>query len=398
MTTTRDRERLRQVAAEYAAIATGEVMNARREIWRRSNRLEERTVPFQIEDNGTFFDDLTPAPQCEGASERGFEQMMLHAITNYKCIEDDRVFPPYCGVNWAISRTSFCPELAITRAPDATGRDLGHKTNTPLADLAHSLHKLRRTEFKVDRDATMGRVELAESAFGDLLPVEIIAAHTLGAGTGTAGHAVRLMGMDNFYMGMIDQPENVHRFFDLLATDNVAFLDWLEAEGLIRPNNGEYSVGSGSCGYTDELPRREIGAGETLLPSDCWGFHEAQEAVGISPEMYAEFIHPYQRRTSESYGLIYYGCCEPVHILWPVIKGFVNLRKITVSPWCDQEAIAAAVGKRIVLSRKPHPMKLTGERFDAADFEAHVRQALDIAQDNFIELIFRDNCRLNGAM
>ena len=31
----------------------------------------------------------------------------------------------------------------------------------------------------------------------------------------------------------------------------------------------------------------------------------------------------------------------------------------------DEESIAAQLGKTCVYSRKPHPMKLTGERFEA---------------------------------
>ena len=220
----------------------------------------------------------------------------------------------------------------------------------------------------------------------------------MGAGNAMVSKAVNMMGMDNFYMAMIDEPENVHRFFAFVSTECVDFLNWLEAEGLILPNNDEFNVGSGSCGYTDEVPRRALAVGEKMAPADCWGFQEAQETAGISPEMYAEFIHPYQRRTADRYGLLYYGCCEPVHQLWPTIQGFRNLRKITVSPWCDQAVIAAGVGKRVVLSRKPHPMKLCGETFDAEAFEAHIRETLDIASDNFVELIFRDNCTLNGAM
>jgi len=398
MTTPKDRERLRKLAAEYAEIARSDVMNARRQIWRRSNRIEERTVPFQIEDNGTFFADLTPKPQCEGAFERGLEQQMFRTITNYRLMDDDRVFPPYCEIGWAIGRPSLCPELKITRAPDATGRELGYKTNTPLADLGHSLHKLRRGEFTVNRAETLRRVEAANQAFGDLLPVKIVSHHTLSAGTGMAGKAVTLIGMDNLYMAMLDQPENVHRFFDFVATEGAEFLDWLEAEGLITLNNGEFCVGSGSCGYTDELPRRRIADGEKVLPEDCWGFQEAQEAIGLSPRMYAEFIHPYQRRVSDRYGLVYYGCCEPVHHFWPTLKQFKNLRKVTVSPWCNQESIAASVGKSCVLSRKPHPLKLCGETFNPEEFAAHIRETLDIARDNFVEVIFRDTCPLNGSM
>ncbi len=398
MTTPTDRERLRTIAAGYAEIANSDTMNARREVWRLSNRLEERTVPFQIEDNGTFFADLTPAPQCEGEFERGLEQAMLRALTNYRLINDDRVFAPYIAINWAIGLPNICPDLEYTRAADDTGRTLGFQTNEPLADLGKSFHKLQRGEFTVDRDATYRRVEMAESLIGDLLPAKIACGQTLSAGSGMIDKAVRLMGMDNLFMAMIDEPENVHRFFDFMTTEGAEFLDWLEAEGLILPNNGETSVGSGSCGFTDELPRREIAEGESLRAEDCWGFVEAQAAVGISPAMYAEFVFPYQRRIADRYGLLYYGCCEPVHAYWSDIRTFKSLRKATVSPWCDQEVVAAAAGKEVVLSRKPHPMKLCGKTFDAKEFEEDIRETLDIAKDNFVELIFRDTCTLNGGM
>ena len=399
MTTPGDRERLRAVAAEYAAVAHSDVMAARREIWLRSNRLQERTVPFQIEDNGTFFADLTPEPRCEGSFERGLEHGMLRAITNHRLIPDDRVFPAQCGVGWVISRSSVCPELTITRAADASGRELGYETNTPLADLAHSFHKLRPSEFSVDRAETQRRAEIADAALGDLLPVKVVGHDVTFAGCGLVAYpAVMYVGMDNFYVAMLDQPEQVHRFFDFLTEDAERYMDWLEAEGLITLNNHEMDVGSGSCGYTDELPQRAIADGDKVLARDCWAWIEAQEAVGLSPEMFAEFIYPYQRRIAQRLGLVYYGCCEPVHAFWPTLRGFGNIRKVTVSPWCDQESLAASVGRDAVLSRKPHPMKLCGAAFDPRAFEAHIRETLDIGRESFVELIFRDTCTLSGAM
>ncbi|MDD2710317.1 MAG: hypothetical protein PHV34_20225 [Verrucomicrobiae bacterium] len=291
-----------------------------------------------------------------------------------------------------------CPELRMERVPDGTGRELGYETNTPLADLGKSFYKLKCRPFRVDRDETFRRLAIAAESFGDLLPAKIVTQNTYTAGLGLAANAVRLIGMDNFYLAMVDQPEEVHRFFDFVSTEAADFLDWLEAERLVTPNHGEFCAGSGSCGFTDELPVRSIREGEPVGVKDCWGWQEAQESVGISAEMYAEFIHPYQRRTSDRYGLIYYGCCEPVHQQWPILQQFKNLRKISVSPWCNQEVIAAAVEKNVVLSRKPHPLKLCGEKFDAKEFKTHVQETLEIAQNNYVELIFRDTCTLCGTM
>ena len=398
MATSKERERLRTLAGAYAEIVNSDEMNRRRERWRLSNTLQERTVPFVIEDNGTFFNDLMPELECEGVSEWKFEKYLLQCITNYETIDDDRVCPPYLPVDWKITRPSLCPSLEYTRVPDATGRELGYETNTPLADLADNLHLLKRGEFSVSREETYRVLALAEDLFGDILPARITNNHTVGCPAAMANKAVTWMGMENFYIAMMDQPENVHRFFDFLATEALDFLNWMRDEKLIRDNSGEYCCGSGSIGYTDELPRPDITDEDDFLPEDCWGFAEAQEAVGISNDMFAEFIFPYQNRLAEHFGLIYYGCCEPVHTLWPTVKQFKNLRKMTISPWCDQQIMADAVGKDFVLSRKPHPMQLCGENFDPQSFTDHIKETLDISQNNFVELIFRDTCTLNGAM
>lgn len=398
MSSPADRERLRRLAAEYAEIVNGDEMNARRERWRLSNRLEARTVPFQIEDNGTFFSDLTPPLECEGEFERSCEAQMLQAVTNFRLIDDDRVFPRTFMVHVAAWRTPNCPDLQYRRVQDSRGLELGFETNTPLADLANSMHKLVPSEYRLDREGTQQRADMAMELFGDILPVETVCFKAAYPGGAVAQAGVLLIGMDDFYLAMLDQPENVHAFFDFLTSEAERYLDWLEEEGLITSNSRETDCGSGSCVYSDELPRREIGPGEKLHVSDIWGFVEAQEAAGISPDMYAEFIHPYQRRIGDRYGLINYGCCEPTHHFWPSLRNFRSIRKVTVSPWCDVASIAEQAGESVVLSRKPHPMKLCGPTFDAREFERDLNETMALTRDNFVELIFRDTVPLCGAM
>lgn len=398
MTSQKDRERLRRLAAEYAVIVHSDEMKKRRKRWLLSNRLCQRTVPFVVEDNGTFLKDLMSDCECEGMFEKVIELYLAKAICNFNLIPDDRLFPSYFPVEWKIIRPPLCPGVETTSAMDVNGGKLGYVTNHPLADLSKSMHLLERSEFKVDRAGTYHDVEFLENVFGDLLPVKIVCGYTHGVSRGLAQKAVEWIGMENFYLAMIDQPENVHSFFDYISIEALDFLNWLVREQLIRPNHGEFICGSGSFGYTDELPRRTIQNDGQWLPEDCWCTAEAQEAAGISNEMFAEFIFPYLNNISQKFGLVYYGCCEPVHLLWPTIRQFKNLRKITISPWCDQRVMAEAAGKDYVLSRKPHPMQLCGEFFNPESFTAHIKETLDIAKNNFVELIFRDTCTLNGTM
>ena len=92
-------------------------------------------------------------------------------------------------------------------------------------------------------------------------------------------------------------------------------------------------IGSGSAGYTDELPQSDWREGDSVRATDQWVLSESQETVGVGPRLFEEFIFPYQLDLAKRFGLLYYGCCEPVHSRWDVLKKFPNLRKVSVSPW-----------------------------------------------------------------
>ena len=53
--TNQDRSRLRNLAVKYAECACSKAMAQRREKWRLHNDLRQKTFPFHIEDNGSYF-------------------------------------------------------------------------------------------------------------------------------------------------------------------------------------------------------------------------------------------------------------------------------------------------------------------------------------------------------
>ena len=55
------RSHLRSLAGKYTEYALGDVMRHRKEKWSLHNRMQERTFPFHIEDNGTYLRDLPPS-------------------------------------------------------------------------------------------------------------------------------------------------------------------------------------------------------------------------------------------------------------------------------------------------------------------------------------------------
>src|ERR1035437_8160825 len=142
--TRKDKERLRKLAGKYAGYACGQPMVQRREKWRVHNRLQEKTFPFHIEDNGSYFKDLTPPLECENRECRDLEDRVLSALVAYEMIDDDRIIPDRFVINWCTPISGYCDELQITRADNGHGSSLGYKTNEPIKDIDADWGKLRK--------------------------------------------------------------------------------------------------------------------------------------------------------------------------------------------------------------------------------------------------------------
>jgi hypothetical protein len=94
--------------------------------------------------------------------------------------------------------------------------------------------------------------------------------------------------------------------------------------------------------------------------------------------MHKEFELDYARRWYERFGLVYYGCCEPLHDKIDIIRGMPHVRKISMSPWVDVETGAERIGGDYVFSRKPSPAFLAVDAWNPQAVErdlTEVREA-----------------------
>ena len=135
--------------------------------------------------------------------------------------------------------------------------------------------------------------------------------------------------------------------------------DFVESEGLIVPNTDNQLAGPRAYGYVSDLPDPDS-TGPARL-SDLWCWAESQETTMMSPAMFRDFFLPYIARVTSRFGLVYYGCCEPVHDrLEMIMAAMPNLRSVSVSPWADFEQVAGMLGRDYVFSRKPDPVPISG--------------------------------------
>lgn len=206
------------------------------------------------------------------------------------------------------------------------------------------------------------------------------------------------MSMENMMFNMYDYPELFKEMMDRIAEDTLAYYKFLEEKHLILPTVSYEGVGQGTWAFTKELPGYDQIGKKIFTPKDVWGFMDSQETVGISPKMYEEFIFPCYKKISGQYGMLSYGCCEPVHPIWDrCISKLENLRKVSISPWCDEKFMGERLqGSKVIYQRKPSPNYLgVGTQLDEEALRQHIDTTLEAAKGCKLEITQRDVYTIN---
>jgi hypothetical protein len=381
-------EILRGLLVRKREMAQDPVMAERRRLWLCHAALDGER-PMILAETGGVLDELVPLTtlRCQAPWAREMERSLRELIFRYERVCDDYVVEPWIQYGWTVSIGEFGVAPELVRG--ANEGKLGSYTwDAPIKDLDADFGKLRFRELSVDRERTAAWGAFLEAHFGDILPVRLRAGYWWTAGL--TWSAINLIGLEGLMMAMYDNPKGLHRLMAFLRDDFLRLLDWFEAEDLLSLNNENDYVGSGSQGWTDELPHPDFRSDQPVRIRDLWGLSESQETVGISPRMFETFIFPYQLPVISRFGLSYYGCCEPVNNRWHVIERIPNLRRVSVSPWCDEAFMAKALGNDAIYCRKPNPAQISTGRFDEDAIREDIRTTLRAAGDCTVEFAMKD--------
>ena len=392
-----ERVRLRALAQKQAEYAALPVMEERKRMWFDLNDGRPGARPPVVIETWTFNRDFLPDDlfQCKSELGRWIEKQLLGNVRNHELIDDDKVIPDTFDIGWYVDVDDLGVKIDREYVRDAQGVETGHHFIHPIKDLKRDLELLKPGSCRVDREETLKWKAFLDDLLGEFLPVEIR--------TGVFGRSmltmrvVHLMGMEAFFMAMYDMPDEVHRLMGFLRDAALRVMHWAEAEGLLRLNNGNQESFGSSYNFTTRLPAAGYD-GENVRLRDMWGNANSQETVGVSPEMYHEFCAPYFRDVCEPVGLVYYGCCEPAHPFWEDIRQFPNLKKVSISRWCDEAFMGEALrGTEIVYSRKPNPNLLGVDvALDEDAWSSHIRSTLEATRGVFTEFIVRDVYTVHG--
>ena len=379
-----DREILRRLAGRIAELAARPIEDEKRDLWYRHNALEvTRPLIFCDPENG-WNEIITNAQiECRGELAREWEMTLRKEIFWGESMGDDRVIEPYFDITYVYVESDW--GMQETKVGGENGGS--YTWDSPLKSY-HDLRKLHFPRISVDYEATHNLLSLAKKVLGDLLAVRL--KERWWWSLGMTWTLVNLRGLEQIMFDIYDYPDQLHQLMGILRDGTLAKLDFLQENGLLSLNNDGTYVGSGGFGYTRELPQKDFD-GKTIRTCDLWGFCESQETTTFSPEMFAEFIFPYQLPILERFGLNCYGCCEPLDKRWYVVKNAPRLRRVSVSPWANLADMADKLGEQYIYSMKPHPGDLAVPSLNEERIRSELRRALQITRNCRVEIIMKDN-------
>jgi len=358
---------IRELVAQVAEIAALPVQEEKRALWRRLNaRKPERplvTIDQVCWNEMNIGDELTL--RCTDEECRGYEGYLRRVLYQWRHFPVDMVVEPFIRVYKAVQDTGFGIEreenVAVT---DPTNPVVGHKfINQFKSD--GDLQKIRTPKISHDPVETDRRLTVAYELFDGLLEVRPWGMEPY---LSLWDPIATWMGVENALYALVDKPDFMHKLVGRVTEGYLNMLDQLEEQGLLcEPQSLVHCTGA----YTDELPASGYDP-QKPRTKDIWMYGLAQMLSTVSPRMFKEFEVDYTSRICARFGLVYYGCCDPLDGKMNEVRMIPNVRKVSMSSWVNEERGAKEIGRDFVYSRKPSPALLAVDTFNPE----HVRESL----------------------
>jgi hypothetical protein len=355
----KDRTIIRELASRVADIAALPVQEEKRALWRAINALKPVRPMVMIDqvcwNEMAVGDELTLA--CTDPECRGYEETLRRTLFQWRHFPVDRVVEPFIRVPKAVRYNDFGITVHEERAvSDPTNSVVGHKFVNQFETDA-DLEKLHLPRVRHDEAETARRLAVAHDLFDGVLEVR---AWGVDPYLSLWDPISSWMSVEGALYAMVDRPEFMHRLVGRLTEGYLAQLDQLERGGLLC---GAQSLIHCTGAFTDALPAPGYDPARPRT-RDLWMFGLAQMFSTVSPAMFQEFEVDYASRICARFGLVYYGCCDPLDRKMAEVRRIPNVRKVSMSPWVDEERGASEIGRDFVYSRKPNPALLAWDQFD----------------------------------
>ena len=380
---------LRGLAEQVAEIAALPIQKERIRLWKAMNRLQPERPLVAVYPERAWNELVPPASLfCTDPLHRKWEYELRCTIYQHKYIPDDRPLHDQILIPYTI----HCGDEGVTLEKIHSGSSGPEAVafNPPIVNL-EDCERLRVPEVTVDHEDTMRKYEQACEVFDDILNVRIWGGQpwwSVGF-----GKLCKYRGLQQAMLDMYENPDVLHRILSHIQAKQEHFMDVLEKEQVLSLNNDVVPVtsfmGSGHEAWTDELPAEDYAG--TARWKDMWGLGEMQEFSNVGPDQFWEFSLQYQLPLLKRFGLVNYGCCEPLDSYYDMLmKHIPKLRRLSVtSPYASKEVAAEKLKNNYIFSWKPNPAPLAAKTVNWQDIRTGIRETLEIGEDSCLEMVMK---------
>ena len=365
---------IRELAKQYAQLAFSDKNNENMQRMRNVNALRRCRPAVYIHElpwhELNIDNQLTL--RCEDPVLQEFERHFRCSLLQDKYFPCDMVYQP-CAPVWKKKNDSGIGMDAIDHV--VATNEQNHIVSHEYADqlqTAEDLEKLHPPVITYDKEDTERRLAMAQEVFDGILPVKL---------TGHVMHwnpwddIARFRGVQPLLMDLAMRPEFMHDIMKKMLIIAESTITQLEQQDLLGT---EYPYIHCTAALCDELPQKDGG----VRANNIWGRGTAQIFGSVSPAMHDEFDTSYMVRFMEHFGLVYYGCCEPLHDKVHIMEKIPNLRKLSITPWAKVEPAAEAIGSKYVYAHKPNPAFVAETSFNADVVHKEITSVLTACKKN----------------
>lgn len=375
----KERKTVRELAAKYYNIAqSGENLEKAR-LFRAVND-KKMIRPVVLIDEIPWFElniDGCLDCVCEDPALRGLEAHFRYRLARHKYLGCDFYLDP---VFFIVKHVRFS-ELGVSTEEEIIKTDeRNHIVAHRYADKLKTdedLDKLQYQTVTYDEAGTKKQFEFTADMIGDIIPVKITGLSCdYGLGHGLWDWVATFRGVENLLTDLAERPEFMHRTAKKLTDILIDKIKKIEEQGLF---GAEQTYIHCTPALTDDLKRPEDY--DNIKPVNVWGRAVAQIFGSVSKAMHDEFDITYAAKAMEPFGMVYYGCCEPLHNKIDILKKIKNLRKISITPWADINAAAEIAGGEYVIAAKPNPANVS-VGFDENVIRKELKEITDAVKRN----------------
>jgi len=356
----KDREILRELAGRVGELAALPVQEEKRRLWRALNGLKPERPMVAVDQvcwNQMDIDGKLIL-RCEDEECRYYELIFRRILFQWEYFPADMVVEPFIKVNKAVHNSAFGMSVKEHTLSAFESADVvSHKFENQFNSIEDVTNKIKMPVISHDAAETKRRMDFASWLFDGIMPLK------------EEGYDPYLSIWDPIAMWMsvggalnaiVEDPEMMHALVKRMADGYMIMLDQLEEQGLLCHSQALIHC---TGAFTDDLPAPGFNPAKPKT-KDIWMFGLAQMLTTVSPAMFEEYEIDYSMPIFERFGLVYYGCCEPLDHKMNQIRKIPNVRKISMSPWAKREQGAEEISGNYVFSSKPNPAFVAYDSFD----------------------------------